>query len=301
MFGNWLIVGAGRCGLQLARQMDRAGIPIAAVVVRNPRGRSRVQRVLSGIRTVTLKGPAPPASAVLIAVGDDTLSACAGELAPWLGEETRVAIHTSGLLPAEAIAALRTSDRTIASWHPLMSFPTATGPLVELAGALATTEGDAGATRVARRLGQLLGMRTVTLSSGVKARYHAAAAVAANLTHVLVAAARAELEAVGLTPTAASEALRPLLHTSTEAALAARGLERLSGPLARGDAASIAAHLAAIDPGLADAYRAVSLLGLRRLAAEGLLPAGAQAATGEALTSPDRCDSVRRMKRRGGS
>lgn len=171
------------------------------------------------------------------------------------------------------------------SFHPLVTFPTAMGAVVPLAGVVAAVEGDDGAVREARALVRALGMRPIRLSATTKPRYHAAAALAANMTHALVAVARAHLVQVGLPPRLAARALRPLVNGSVEAALLARGFEMLTGPVARGDAAAVRSHLEALPKGAATAYRAVASLAVAGLAEQGLISEKQAQELGLALTS----------------
>lgn len=275
--------------------MDRAGVPLAAIVSRGRRGRDRVRRLLPEVPTAALTGRIPAAQGMLIAVPDHAIGSCATRLMEGLVRPPRVVLHTSGLLPAEVLAPLRPLGCHLGSLHPLMTFPSATGQLVVLAGALATVEGDEAAVRAARRLARRLGLVPAAISPARKARYHAAAALAANLTHILVAVARDELVAAGLTPPHASAALRPLLEATVANALAARGLERLTGPLTRGDVATIQAHLEAQPPDVAAAYRAVAALAVARLRATQTLSAQAAHGLDAALTSPGHCGSFAKM------
>jgi predicted short-subunit dehydrogenase-like oxidoreductase (DUF2520 family) len=146
-------------------------------------------------------------------------------------------------------------------------------------------EGDDGAVREGRALGRALGMRPIRLSAATKPRYHAAAALAANMTHTMVAVARAQLVQVGLSPRLAARALKPLVVGSVEAALLARGFELLTGPVARGDAAAVRSHLEALPGGVAKAYRAVASLAIAGLAEQGLIGEKQAQELGLALTS----------------
>jgi predicted short-subunit dehydrogenase-like oxidoreductase (DUF2520 family) len=213
----------------------------------------------------------PPVHGVLIAVPDSAIPTCAAQLAPRLHPATTVVLHTSGLLAADALAIITRSGPATGSLHPMVSFPTAVGPLVRLEGAIATVEGSAAAVREACRLATALGMRPVRIAAAAKPTYHAAAALAANLTHVLVATAKDLLIDVGFSQRGAAAALRPLVAGAVEAALSARGMENLTGPLARGDGAAVLAHLTAIPDGAAAAYRAVAALAVAALANERLL------------------------------
>ncbi|TAM56886.1 MAG: DUF2520 domain-containing protein [Acidobacteria bacterium] len=289
MLPQWFLVGAGRCGVQLARAIEASGLEVAGVEVRSPRGRARVRRALPGVRTFGAAASLPPVHGVLIAVPDSAIPACAARLAPRLHPATSVVLHTSGLLTADALAAIAAAGPTVGSFHPMASFPTATGPLVRLAGVVAAVEGRPAAVREARRLALALGMRPVRIAAAAKPSYHAAAALAANLTHALVATAKDVLTGVGFTRRGAAAALRPLVAGAVEAALSARGMERLTGPLGRGDAEAVLAHLAALPGGAAAAYRAVAAVAVAALSEEGLLPDTRIRDLKVALTGHRRC------------
>jgi len=271
MLPTWVLIGAGRCGLQLARSLRAAGMEILGIEVRSPRSRARAMRALPDVATFGPRRSLPPAVGVLIAVPDGSIASCAAALVPRVDPNTKVVFHTSGLLPAAMLAPLARAGRKVASFHPLASFPTATGPLVPLVGALAVLEGDPGAVRAARWLARRLRMRPVRIASANKPRYHAAAAIASSLTHVLVVTALHQLTRVGLPRPIAVEGLHRLVAGSVTAALEARGMERLTGPLARADAAAVRAHLAALPASIVPAYRAVADLALAALGGEQLL------------------------------
>ena len=284
MIETWLLLGAGRCGLQLARAMRAAGLELAGVVAHSARSRRRARRALPDVALVPARGRLPRCGGVVVAVPDPAIADCAAALAPRLAPATRVALHTSGLMPASALAALAGAGCRIGSLHPLASFPSATGPAVPLGGVLAAVEGDAAAVREARALARRLGMRPVAVAAETKPLYHAAAALAANLTHVLAVTAVTQLERAGLERRTAAAGLRALIDGSVDAALAARGMEHLTGPLARGDVAAVRAHLAALPSDVASAYRAVARLALGALAAERILADAAVRTLRTALT-----------------
>ena len=291
----WLVVGTGRCGLQLARTMAAAHLKLAGVVCRGDRGRARVRRTLPGVAAVAPAAELPAATAVLIAVPDDALGECAVALARRRPPGLRIALHTSGLHSAASLAPLGEHGVATGSFHPLATFAAAGGLLVPLAGALAAVEGQETAVRAGLRLARALGMVGRRLSADDKPRYHAAAAIAANLTHVLVVEARSLMQAAGFDRREASRALRPLIHAATAAALAARGIERLTGPIARGDGATVRAHLGVLDPRLAAAYRAVAALAVVRLRAAASRDVVAKSALDSvlrSLTATDRCGSL---------
>ncbi len=289
------MIGAGRCGLQLARSMRAGGVQVAGIVVRSPRGAARARRALPEVPRIAGNRPFPDVDAALLAVGDDALVTCARAVAPRLGPGCRVVLHVSGLHPASVLAPLAARGRALGSFHPLASFPSATGALVPLDGVLAAVDGDPGARRAAWALARALGMRPQRVAPEARARYHAAAALAANLTHALVVAAREELARCGFSPSGASAALRPLLAGSTAAALASRSWEALTGPVARGDATTVAAHLEALSPDVAAAYGAVARLAVGRLRDAGIVSENDGERLLSALTGLDFSASVQPM------
>jgi predicted short-subunit dehydrogenase-like oxidoreductase (DUF2520 family) len=265
MHSQWFLVGAGRCGLQLIRAMQRAGIGVVGAEVRSSRGRTRLRRAAPGVPAFAPTQPIPEAGAILVAVPDSEIAECARGLARRVRQSTKVVLHTSGLVSSDALAPLHRKGCSIGSFHPLVSFPTAAGAPVLLAGVAAAVEGQKEALRCARWLARRLGMTPFGLSAAAKPRYHAGAALAANMTHVLVATARSLLLQVGLPPRLAAPALRRLVSGSVDAALSAHALERLTGPVARCDSDAVRADLSALPPRVRSVYRAVASLAIAEM------------------------------------
>lgn len=298
---SYVIVGAGRCGLGLASAMRQAAVPVAGIVSRSPSSRRRARRLFPDLQVYSMRGPLPGALCYVIAVSDDALAEVASALAPLLPKKgCRVALHTSGLHPASFLEPLRQSGAAVASFHPLFAFPPPTANPPTLQGSFAAIEGDPVAERVSFSLARRLHMRPRRLKAVDKPLYHAAAAIASNLTHILVALAREMLLRTGFPLSAANAALTTLVSGSCSQALVVQGLERLSGPLARADTRTVEAHLAALPGDLAEVYLAVAKAALPRLASlPGRRAIDASAVAG-ALTLSSSCASVTLMPYGGG-
>ncbi len=243
--------------------MIAGGSTIVGVLPSTSAGADRSRRVLPRVAVVS-RDALPAADAIIVAVPDHALAAVAAEIAPHVsGRGT--ALHTSGATPAAVLAPLAARGWSVGSIHPLTSFPDAAGAAVPLEGVLAVVEGDPEARVVAAGLARQLGMRPRSIAPEDKPLYHAAAVLAANLTHILVVAGLDALVAAGFERGEAATALRPLVEAAVDAALSARGVEKLTGPLARGDADIVRAHLAALPPEVGEAYAGVAGLGLSRL------------------------------------
>jgi predicted short-subunit dehydrogenase-like oxidoreductase (DUF2520 family) len=164
---------------------------------------------------------------VLLCVPDRAIAEVARGVSPgpWIA-------HVSGATP---LAALDPHTRRF-GLHPLQTFTRSRGA-EQLDGAFAAVSAEADeAHAVGAWLARTLGLEPFTLADGKRAAYHAGAAIASNYLVTLRRAAGSLLTAAGVPP----EALDPLMRRTID-----NGFE-LTGPIARGDWATVDAHLAAI-------------------------------------------------------
>jgi predicted short-subunit dehydrogenase-like oxidoreductase (DUF2520 family) len=121
-------------------------------------------------------------------------------------------------------------------------------------------------------------------ASVARARYHAAAVVASNFPVVLAAAAERLFAGAGVEGDAARDATLQLMQSALANLKGAPPSTALTGPVARGDAATVGRHLDALDdePLVREAYAALSRLALE-LAGPTLAPS-ALAALAELLS-----------------
>ena len=167
------------------------------------------------------------AGLVLLCVPDRAIAQVAAELppGPWVG-------HVSGATP---LSALEPHARRF-GLHPLQTFTRDRGA-EQLDGAFAAVTGEtAEAREVGFWLASTLGLEPFDLAEDKRATYHAGAAIASNYLVTLRRAAGSLLEAAGAPPAA----LDPLMRRTIE-----NGFE-LTGPIARGDWETVAAHVTAI-------------------------------------------------------
>jgi predicted short-subunit dehydrogenase-like oxidoreductase (DUF2520 family) len=202
-------------------------------------GRGRVGRALAarlqarGLLCEPDSSSGFEAGVTLLCVPDAAIAGVARGLAPgaWVA-------HVSGATP---LAHLAPHVKRF-SMHPLQTFSRARGP-EQIDGAWAAVSGETGeALRTGFALAEVLGLRPFALADDRRALYHAGAVIASNyLVTVYRAAARA-LEAAGAPP----EALVPLMRRTID-----NGFD-LTGPISRGDWATVDAHIAALNADLPD-------------------------------------------------
>ena len=182
------------------------------------------------------------ADLVVFCVPDRAIASVAAALAPgpWV-------CHVSGATP---LSHLDPHDRRF-SLHPLQTFTIRRGA-EQIDGAwAAVTASTPDAQAVARDLAMVLGLRPFDLADDRRAIYHAGAVMAANYMVTLFTSAARALACANVP----AEALGPLMTRTLE-----NGFD-LTGPLARGDVATVEAHLDALRrdaPDLEPMYRALA-------------------------------------------
>jgi predicted short-subunit dehydrogenase-like oxidoreductase (DUF2520 family) len=216
------VVGAGRAGRSIAAAAELAGM---SAELADRRGALEACR-RAGIALLCV----PDAE---IATACTTISAAVPPL--------RFVGHVSGATGLDALAPAGARGAQAFSLHPLQTIPDGGA---DLTGAPCAVSGSSPeALRLAERLAGWLGMRPFEVPEERRAAYHAAASIASNLLVALEESSAQLLERIGIED--GRELLAPLV-LRTAANWAERGPEALTGPLARGDAATVERHLAAL-------------------------------------------------------
>jgi predicted short-subunit dehydrogenase-like oxidoreductase (DUF2520 family) len=239
------IVGTGAVALALGRLMYLAGQPVVAVASRSRRRATEAALFIgASAHAATLDELPQRAERILIAVSDDVIAEVARALAE-NGMSSGVVLHTCGAIGPSALAALG-GHVARGVVHPLQTIRDAEQGIESLVGAFFMTCGDEPATAWARTIAAAAGGQAIEIAADRAACYHAGAVMASNaLMGVLDAAVRL-MEAAGIEPSRALLALAPLARASLDNALADGPDVALTGPVARGDAGTIAAHVEAL-------------------------------------------------------
>jgi predicted short-subunit dehydrogenase-like oxidoreductase (DUF2520 family) len=270
---NTFVVGAGPVATAVAGALRLGGVPVLGLWARRPAA-ARAAGAVSGVASFSA---APPdllleADAVVLAVRDDAIEAVARTLvATGLISKRHVLLHCSGALSAEeAFASVRDSVGGVGTLHPLRAITDGRTAMREFAGTVFGVEGDERGRHVARALVAAVQGTALELSGGQMAAYHAAAAMASNYVVALLGVAAHMLEASGISQEDAVKALLPLCTGALENVRTSGLVGGLTGPIRRGDQATIARHLDAIPANVAPLYRALGLetLAIARRAAD---------------------------------
>lgn len=279
------IIGAGKVGAVLGAALRAAEHAVVGVSAVSEASRERADTLLPGVSILEIQDIVERAELVLLAVPDDALGPLVDGLAK-LGawQPGQLVAHTSGRFGVGILHPVRAAGAVPLALHPAMTF---TGMSLDLTRLLDCTFGvtaDPAMLPIAQALVVEMGAEPVAIAEGDRPLYHAALAHGSNHLVTLVAQAAEMLREVGVEEP--GRMLGPLLRASLENALAS-GESALTGPVARGDAGTVAAHAEALrdlDGGsggdILEAYLAMARATARRAGSRGLL-------------RPDQVDGIR--------
>jgi predicted short-subunit dehydrogenase-like oxidoreductase (DUF2520 family) len=271
------VVSAGRVGAVVGASWAAAGHHVVAASGVSKASLDRAAALLPGVPLLAPDEVVARADLALLAVPDDALPGMVrGLAAAGSFRAGQIVVHTSGAHGVGVLAPAAAEGVLPLALHPVMTFTGRTEDVARLAGAcVGVTAGDEVGFNVGTALVVEMGAEPVRIAEEVRPLYHAALAHGANHLVTLVRDCVDTLEKAGVHP--AERLVAPLLSAALDNALR-HGDRALTGPVARGDAGTVRAHLrelTAADPDLAATYRVLARRTAHRAAAAGLLPADA--------------------------
>ncbi|MEU6609336.1 DUF2520 domain-containing protein [Streptomyces shenzhenensis] len=266
------VVGAGRVGPALAASLRLAGHRPVAVSAVSDTSRRRAELLLPDVPVVPPAEVLQRADLVLLTVPDDTLPGLVSGLAETGAVRPgQLLVHTSGRYGARVLdPALRAGALPLAL-HPVMTFTGTPVDVQRLAGCSFGVTAPDELRLAAEALVIEMGGEPEWVVEENRPLYHAALALGANHLVTLVAQSMELLRAAGVE--APDRMLGPLLGAALDNALRS-GDAALTGPVARGDAGTVAAHVAELRrhaPQSLDGYLAMARATADRALAHGLL------------------------------
>jgi predicted short-subunit dehydrogenase-like oxidoreductase (DUF2520 family) len=242
------LIGAGRLGRVLGRLFAASGGFVVQDVLTRSNG-SALDAVgfIGAGRAVGSLAQLRRADAVMLAVGDDQVESACAALAAAGDVDGVLVFHCSGALASKALQAAADKGALTASVHPVRSFADPERVANDFAGTWCGVEGDARALALLAPALDAIGARAVPIDANAKTVYHAASVFASNyLVTVLDTALRA-YQAAGIPEEVARELARPLALETLDNVFRLGASAALSGPIARGDFATVARQQAALD------------------------------------------------------
>ncbi len=267
------VVGAGRAGTALGAALVRAGHRVVAASAVSQASVARARATFPDAVIAEPGDVAGRADLVLLTVPDDALpglvTGLAATGAPLQGRMLAHASGRHGLAVLEPAARLGGLPLAL---HPVMTFTGRSDDVDRLSGTSFGVTAPDLLRPAAEALVIEMGGEPVFIAEQDRSLYHAALAGAANHLITLVAQAADLLRMAGVAEPA--RLLGPLLSASLDNALRF-GDAGLTGPVARGDAETVAAHVTALEAApLASAAAVAAYIAMARLTADRALAAG---------------------------
>lgn len=246
------IAGNGRIGQALGRLLHELGEPVVAIAGRDLSRTAEAAGFIGvDVQPVAISQLPGLAARILLAVPDDALASVAGELAA-SPEWSEAALHTCGSRGPEALAPLEQRGTSCGTLHPLQTVSTPDQGIEDLPGCYFGITASGPALAWAREICALVGGHPLSIPAESRPLYHAAAVMASNYIVAMIDAAVLVFQAAVVVEQKAGEhealrALASLIRAAAANSLASGPAQALTGPIERGDAQTIAAHLRAID------------------------------------------------------
>jgi predicted short-subunit dehydrogenase-like oxidoreductase (DUF2520 family) len=184
----------------------------------------------------------------------------------------QIVVHSSGALGSGILQAASRAGASVASVHPVMSFPTRAP--VSLQGVPFGVEAAAAARPILNSIVRQMGGRPFAIKAENKALYHAVGMLSSPLLVSHLVAAQQAAALAGLSPRQARRLIEPIARATLDNVFLRGAGNSFSGPIARGDLETIRLHLRALKPHpmLAGVYRSLALHALEVLPSPGREP-----------------------------
>lgn len=254
-------IGAGRLGQTLCHLLSQRSDIAVGQIINSDQVSSQRAVDFIGCGTAATIDDLKQADIWLIATPDNQIESAAKQLhtSAVLKPET-VIFHCSGLL-LSSVLQNKQQDLNVASVHPIHSFADPKRSIETFSGCHCAIEGSTDAVAQLDALFSSLGALTFTLDSQQKSLYHAASVMACNYLVSLLEASHQMLKEAGIdeagidkavideaviNSTENSSPLESLVRQTLDNYYSLGATQALTGPIARGDAETVEAHVKAL-------------------------------------------------------
>ena len=259
------IIGSGRVGRACGRLWAKARVfEIQDVLTRSRASAAAAVKFVSAGHAVDHLDEMRPADVWMIATRDDAIVpscvtlAASGKIVPG-----NIVFHVSGATPSSDLNPASERGARIASVHPIKTFSDARLAAQTFPGTYCGAEGDLEALKVLKPAFVKIGAKVLDINPELKPIYHAGGVFACNYLVALIEAALRAHEKAGIPRAASLKALEPMVRETVDAIFDKGPEQALTGPISRGDVATVRRQLAMVrgwDAELGGLYRGLGLL-----------------------------------------
>ena len=245
------IIGAGRVGGAVGRLLAKAGWPITAIVTRTVRSAEQAAAFIgTGVAGTDAAAASASADIVLITTPDGAIRDVCGLIAGSLRKDS-IVLHMSGAHSLDLLDAAKQAGAYRAVIHPLQSVPGMEQGVRNIPGSYFRVEADAEAGTTVRDLLQALRGTELVMPHWRSDResaslYHAGAVAVSNYFVAVVEYGLRFYQALGADKQEALKAVLPLIKGTLDNIETLGTTAALTGPIARGDTATVKGHLEAM-------------------------------------------------------
>ncbi len=274
MKASFAIVGCGKVGCALAKQMKLSGYQLTGLASKSiESARSAADQLDTNIYSDKPWEITKSADVVFITTPDGQIQNAATLLAEKQGvKKNAVVLHCSGSQPSTILAVLKKHAVSIGSLHPLQSFASTRIVGNPFNNIIAAIEGEPDAVAIASRIATDLSATCLTIKTDAKTAYHAAAVVASNYLVTIQDLAFKLLQLAGIPLEDAFQVLGPLIRGTLSNIEKKGPAKALTGPIVRGDTETVQTHVDEIlrmAPDLLNLYQTLGEYTVRIAESEG--------------------------------
>lgn len=262
------IIGAGTLATALATAVDKSSCRVVEIVSRDNSESLRRAATLARrfeLSATTLSKAKLAAKIIWICVPDDSIAEVAAQIEATHDWRGKIVAHSSGALGSCVLDALKQKGAEIASAHPLMTFVSASAS--DFTNVPFALEGDPKGLAVIATVVRTLGGKPFRIRANDKPAYHAFGFFSSPAIAAIIAAAQAVGNLAGLNQSRSRELMEPIVRQTINNCFSTSPQEAFSGPLRRGDMATIRRHLRVLEqqPELLQLYRSLAYVAMKHL------------------------------------
>ena len=238
------VIGAGKVGAVLGAALRAAEHQVSGVHAVSESSLERAELLLPDVPVLQIPEILRRAELVILAVPDDALADLVSGLAAaghW--QVGQLVVHTAGRYGTEVLAPAMAAGAIGLAIHPAMTFTGMSMDLERLGDCVFGVTASNMVLPIAQALVVEMGGEPVVIAEEDRVKYHAALSHASN--HLVTVAGQSAGILAGIGVEHPERVLSALMRASLENALAS-GEGALTGPVARGDVQTVAAHRAAL-------------------------------------------------------
>lgn len=236
------VIGMGRVGPSIASALRANGHEIVAVNARSEAAKERAEAVLPGIPQLSVAEVVAAADLIILAVSDPAIRQIVEDpTVTW--RPGQVLAHVSGIAGLDVLEQAAAAGVITMALHPAMTFSGWSLDVSRLDGCPFAVTAPPLVMPLAEALVAEIGGTAQVIDEDQRPLYHAGLSHAANHLVTVIAQAEEILRTAGIADP--GDYLRPLVNAALEGALN-QGMGALTGPVQRGDTATVQAHLDAL-------------------------------------------------------